>query len=142
MPRLPAGAVFSYQTVWFPPCRAASDRRVRRPVARFRQRGVQMRYLMASVLVACTGIASPAHAQWMEAKIPGEQHRTVQGCAAEARKPGDWVCIFVRCDQPGSPPSLHFSTPGPDIQGNIKLVIDDATFTLSVTAKSPLALST
>ncbi len=101
-----------------------------------------MRYLMASVLVACIGIASPAHAQWMEAKIPGEQHRTVQGCAAEARKPGDWVCIFVRCDQPGSPPSLHFSTPGPDIQGNIKLVIDDATFTLSVTAKSPLALST
>ena len=71
-----------------------------------------MRYLMASVLGACIGIASPAHAQWMEAKIPGEQHRTVQGCAAEARKPGDWVCIFVRCDQPGSPPSLHFSNSG------------------------------
>jgi hypothetical protein len=80
----------------------------------------------------------------MDAKIPGEQHRTVQGCAAEARKPGDWVCIFVRCDQPGSPPILHFSTPGPDMQGNITPVIDDATFTLSVPAssKSPLALST
>jgi hypothetical protein len=85
-----------------------------------------------------------AQAQWTEAKIPGEQHRTAQGCAEETRNPGDWVCIFVRCDQPGSPPSVHFSTPGPDIQGDVKLLIDDESFALSVPASpaSPLALST
>ena len=80
----------------------------------------------------------------MEAKIPGEHHRAVQGCAAEVQKPGDWVCIFVRCDEPRTPPSIHFSTSGPGIRGKIKLVIDDVTFTLSVVAssKSALALST
>jgi hypothetical protein len=85
-----------------------------------------------------------AQAQWMEAKIPGEQHRTAQGCAEETGKPGDWVCVLVRCDQPSAPPGLHFSTAGPAIAGSIKLVIDDETFTLSVSAsaKSALAMST
>jgi hypothetical protein len=85
-----------------------------------------------------------ARAQWTDAKIPGEQHRTTQGCAGETSNPGDWVCIFVRCDQPGSPPSLYFSTSGLDIQGSIKVVIDDKSFALSVPAspKSPLPLST
>jgi len=90
------------------------------------------------------GSMASAQAQWTQAKIPDEQHRTAQGCAGEARNPGDWVCILVRCDQPGSPPSLHFSTPGADILGNIKLVIDNDSFALSVPAspKSPLAWST
>jgi hypothetical protein len=104
-----------------------------------------MRSLTAGLLVACMGVASmtSARAQWTEAKIPGEQHRTAQGCAGESRRSGDWVCIFVRCDQSGSPPGLHFSTPGPDIQGNIKLTIDDESFALSVPAfPSPLAMST
>jgi hypothetical protein len=84
------------------------------------------------------------HAQWMDAKIPGEKDRTVQGCAGETRDSSDWACIFVRCDQRGSPPSLHFSTSGPDIQGTIKLVIDEATFTLTVpdSPRSPLVSST
>src|SRR5262249_32467919 len=58
--------------------------------------------------------------------------------------PGDWFCIFVRCDQPRSPLTLHFSTPGPDIHGDIKLVIDEDTFAVSVPAslKSSLPLST
>ena len=105
-----------------------------------------MRLSTTSILVVCLGIASmaSAHGQWTEAKIPNEQQRTAQGCAAETRNPGDWVCILVRCDQPGSPPSLHFSTSGPDIQGSIKLVIDENSFTLSVpgSPKSPLAMST
>ncbi len=105
-----------------------------------------MRLSTTSVLVAGLGIVSmaSAQAQWTEAKIPNEQQRTAQGCAAESRNPGDWVCVLVRCDQPGSPVSLHFSTPGPDILGNVKLVIGDATFVLSVPAspKSPLAMST
>jgi hypothetical protein len=39
---------------------------------------------------------------------------------------------------------MHFSTSGPDIQGDIKLLIDEATFTLFVPRypSSPLALST
>jgi hypothetical protein len=104
-----------------------------------------MRFLTATLLVALMGATSTSgHAQWTEAKIPGEQERTAQGCAVEARNPGDWVCVFVRCDKPGSPPGLYFSTPGSDVRGNIKLVIDDGSFTLSVPAspKSPLALST
>ena len=105
-----------------------------------------MRLSTTSLLVACMGVASTAsaQAQWTEAKIPNEQQRTAQGCAGETRNPGDWVCILVRCDQPGSPPSLHFSSPGPDIQGNIKLVIDNKSFALSVPAspRSPLASST
>ena len=105
-----------------------------------------MRSSTASLLVACISAASmaSAQAQWTEAKIPGEQLRTAQGCAGETRNPGDWVCIFVRCDRPGSPPSLHFSTPGPDILGDIKLAIDEESFALSVPAspRSPLASST
>jgi len=107
--------------------------------------------LSASLLVACISIGSLAvgsmtssEAQWTQAKIPGEQHRTAQGCAGEARNPGDWVCVLVRCDQRGSPPSLHFSTPGADILGNIKLVIDNDSFAVAVpeSPKSPLAWST
>jgi hypothetical protein len=105
-----------------------------------------MRLATTGLLVACVGAASvaTAQAQWTEAKIPNEQHRTAQGCAGEARNAGDWICILVRCDQAGSPPSLHFSTPGADIQGNVKLVIGDASFALSVPAspKSPLPWST
>ncbi len=111
----------------------------------FTLRGDQMRLLTASLLIACMGVASTrGYAQWMDAKIPGEKDRTVQGCAGETRNRGDWACVLVRCDQPGSPPSLHFSTSGPDIRGDIKLVIDDATFTLSVpdSPRSPLASST
>jgi hypothetical protein len=40
-------------------------------------------------------------------KDTDEQHLTAQGCAQETTNPGDWVCILVRCDQPGPPPSLH-----------------------------------
>ncbi len=104
-----------------------------------------MRSWTAGVLAACMSFASMAgaQAQWTEAKIPGEQHRTAQGCAAETRKPGDWVCIFVRCDLPGAPPSLHFSTAGPDIYGNVSLAIDGESFAVSVPASpSPLAFST
>ena len=99
-----------------------------------------------SVVIACLALASSeaVQAQWMEAKIPGEQQRTAQGCAEETRKPGDWLCVFVRCDQPGAAPSLHFSTAGAEIAGSIKVVIDDETFTLAVSpaGKSPLAMST
>ncbi len=105
-----------------------------------------MRSTTASLLFACMGVASTtsAQAQWTEAKIPGEQYRAAQGCAGETRNPGDWTCILVRCDQPGSPPGLHFSTPGADIQGNIKVSVDDKSFTLSVPAspRSPLPSST
>jgi hypothetical protein len=104
-----------------------------------------MRTLTGGLLIACMGVASmeSTHAHWTEAKIPGEQQRTAQGCADETRKPSDWVCIFVRCDQPGSPPSLHFSTAGPDIHGKIKLAIDDESFAVAVPASpSPLAMST
>jgi hypothetical protein len=102
----------------------------------------------ASLLIGCAfaylGAASAGHAQWTDAKIPGEKDRAAQGCAAETRNPGDWTCILVRCDQAGSPPSLHFSTPGADIKGNIKLTIDDASFSISVpeSPKSPLPSST
>jgi hypothetical protein len=106
-----------------------------------------MRFMTVSVLVGCMSLAATANAraQWTEAKIPGEQTRTVQGCAQETQKPGDWVCILVRCDRPRAPVSLHFSTPGSDIHGKIKLVIDEEnSFTLSVpkTLQSPLAHST
>jgi hypothetical protein len=105
-----------------------------------------MRLSTTSILVLCLGIASmaSAHGQWTEAKIPNEQQRAAQGCAAETRNPGDWLCVLVRCDQPGSPPSLHFSTSGPEIQGSVKVQIDEGSFTLSVSGspKSPLAMST
>jgi hypothetical protein len=90
-------------------------------------------------------LAASAHAtSWTSAKFPGEQNRAVQGCADDARNPGDWFCIVIRCDQPGSPLSLYFSAPGPDIRGDVKLVIDEHSFAVSVPAslKSPLPLST
>lgn len=111
----------------------------------FTLRGGKMRVLTASLLIACMAVfTTQGHAQWTDAKIPGEKDRTVQGCAGETRHSSDWACIFVRCDQRGSSPSLHFSTSGPDIQGTIKLVIDGATFTLTVpdSPRSPLLLST
>src|SRR5262249_22424201 len=88
--------------------------------------------------------STSGQAQWTDAKIPGERDRAAQGCASETRNPGDWTCMLVRCDQLGAPPSLHFSTPGSDIRGNIKLVIDDATFAISIpdTPRSPLPSST
>jgi hypothetical protein len=104
-----------------------------------------MRLLTASLLIACICVVSTSgYAQWTDAKIAGEKDRTVQGCASETRNRGDWSCVLVRCDQPGLPPSLYFSTSGSDIHGNIKLVIDDATFTLSVpdSPRSSLAFST
>jgi hypothetical protein len=106
-----------------------------------------MRLTMLRPLVGCVvlALAGPAHAtSWTSAKFPGEQNRAVQGCADDAQNPGDWFCIFVRCDQAGSPLSLHFSAPGPDIHGDIKLVIDEETFAVSVPAslKSQLPLST
>ena len=106
-----------------------------------------MRLVMSSVLVGCMIVASMGSLQaasWTSAKIPGEQNQAVQGCADDPQKPGDWLCVIVRCDQPGSPLSLHFSAPEPDVQGNIKLVIDKDSFALSVPAslKSPLPSST
>src|SRR5215472_16799430 len=106
-----------------------------------------MRLLASSLLIGSAGFLLPAPAQatsWMSAKFPGEQDRAVQGCAEDAQNPGDWFCIFVRCEQPRSPLTLHFSTPGPDIHGDIKLVIDEDTFAVSVPAslKSSLPLST
>ena len=106
-----------------------------------------MRMVMLSVLVGCVGVAPLGNVQaasWTSAKIPGEQNQAVQGCADDPQKAGDWLCIIVRCDQPGSPLSLHFSAPAPDIQGDVKLVIDKDSFAVSVPAslKSPLPLST
>jgi hypothetical protein len=99
------------------------------------------------LLVGAMGLvlATSAHAtSWTSAKFPGEQNRAVQGCADDARNPGDWFCILIRCDKPGSPLSLYFSAPGPDIRGDVKLVIDERSFPVSVPAslKSPLPLST
>jgi hypothetical protein len=109
-----------------------------------------MRVSAAWLIVASIGAGmgvgppTPAQAQWTQAKIPDEQQRTAQGCAAESRNPGDWVCVLVRCDQPGSAPSLHFSTPEADIRGNINLVVDNQSFAVAVpeTPKSPLVSAT
>jgi hypothetical protein len=106
-----------------------------------------MRFMMLSLLVAAMAMTSAGNADamsWTSAKIPGEQNRAVQGCADDARNPCDWFCIVVRCDQPRAPLSLYFSAPGPDIHGDIKLIIDEDTFAVSVPAslKSTLALST
>jgi hypothetical protein len=105
-----------------------------------------MRLMMSSLLAGCICLASIADVPavpWTSAKFPGEQNRAVQGCADNPEKAGDWVCIIIRCDQPGSL-SLNFSVAGPEIQGNVELVIDDSTFALSVPAslKSALPLST
>src|SRR5258707_9173646 len=77
----------------------------------------QMRLMMLRLVIGCMGLAFAADAgatSWTSAKVPGEQNRAVQGCADDAQNPGDWFCIFIRCDQPGSPLSLYFSAPGPD----------------------------
>ena len=106
-----------------------------------------MRLMMLRLVIGCTAFAFAADAgatSWTSAKVPGEQNRAVQGCADDAQNPGDWFCIFIRCDRPGSPLSLYFSAPGPDIRGDIKLVVDEDTFTVSVptSSKSALPLST
>jgi hypothetical protein len=106
-----------------------------------------MKLMTLSLVVGCICFPSMAQAQaapWTSAKFPGEQNRAVQGCASDPQKAGDWLCIFVRCDQPGSPVSLHFSALGPEIQGKFDLVVDEDTFTVSVPAslKSALPLST
>src|SRR5947208_16885611 len=102
-----------------------------------------MRLPFLSLLIGCISLAEMATAQatcWTSAKVPGEQNRAVQGCADDAQNPGDWFCIFIRCDRPGSPLSLYFSAPGPDIRGDIELVIDEDTFTVSVATSSKAAL--
>jgi hypothetical protein len=106
-----------------------------------------MRLMMLPLVIGCMALALPAEAgatSWTSAKVPGEQNRAVQGCAEDAQNPGDWFCIFIRCDRPGSPLSLYFSAPGPDIRGDVKLVIDEDTFAVSVptSPKSALPLST
>ena len=106
-----------------------------------------MKLMALSLVVGCVCFPSMGHAQaapWTSAKLPGEQNRAVQGCANDPQKAGDWLCIFVRCDQPGSPVSLYFSVMGPDIQGNIELLVDEDAFAVSVpgSLKSALPLST
>ena len=94
-----------------------------------------MRFVMLGVLVGCFclgPIGSVKAASWTSAKFPGEQSRAVQGCVDSPQKVGDWLCIVVRCDHPGSPLSLHLSVPEPDIEGDIELVIDENTFALSM----------
>ena len=106
-----------------------------------------MRFMNPSLLIGCmalTLVGKADAAPWTSAKFPSEQDRAVQGCADDVQNPGDWFCIFVRCEQPRSPLSLHFSAPGPDIHGDIKLVVDEDLFAVSVptSLKSPLPLST
>jgi hypothetical protein len=106
-----------------------------------------MRVVILSLLIACVCfdlIGDAKAAPWTSAKFPGEQNRAVQGCADNPQNSGDWLCIVVRCDRPGSPLSLYFSVPEPDIQGDIELMIDENTFALSVprSLKSELPLST
>jgi hypothetical protein len=94
-----------------------------------------MRFVMLGVLVGCfclDPIRSVKAASWASAKFPGEQSRAVHGCGDNPQKVGDWLCIVVRCDHPGSPLSLHLSVPEPDIEGDIELVIDENTFALSM----------
>jgi hypothetical protein len=85
-----------------------------------------MRVVIFGVLVGCFCLdptGSVKAASWTAAKFPGEQSRAVQGCADNPQKVGDWLCIVVRCDHPGSPLSLHLSVPQPDIEGDIELII-------------------
>ncbi len=108
--------------------------------------GRPMRFCAVSFAITCVSVLSisSAQAQWTEAKIPNEQNRTVQGCAAEPRQPGDWVCIMLRCDQPGSPLSLYFSSAKPELRGKVKLLTDDGSFEVSIAApaSSQLPFST
>ena len=95
----------------------------------------RMRLVTLGVIVGCLcldPIQSVKAASWTSAKFPGEQSRAVQGCGDNAQNVGDWVCIVVRCDHPGSPLSLHLSVPEPDIEGDIELVTDENAFALSV----------
>jgi hypothetical protein len=106
-----------------------------------------MRFVTSSLLAGCICLAALADAAalpWTSAKFPGEQDRAVHGCAEYPPKPGDWLCVVIRCDSPKSPVSLHFTAPGPDIEGDIELLVDDRRFKLSVpkSLKSPLPLST
>jgi hypothetical protein len=94
-----------------------------------------MRVVIFGVLVGCFCLdptGSVKAASWTSAKFPGEQSRAVQGCADNPQKVGDWLCIVVRCDHPGSPLSLHLSVPQPDIEGDIELIIDENIFALSL----------
>ena len=100
-----------------------------------------MRLVMLGVIVGCLcldPIGSVKAASWTSAKFPGEQNRAVQGCGDNVQNVGDWLCLVVRCDHPGSL-GLHLSVPEPGIEGDIELVTDENTFTLSV-ARSAEAL--
>jgi hypothetical protein len=79
--------------------------------------------------------------EWTQSSFPGEANRTVQGCA-DRFTDDTYVCIFVRCDDDGKL-SLHFTAPGPDIVGDIKLMVDGASFAVSVprSLKSQLPIS-
>jgi hypothetical protein len=106
----------------------------------------RMRLVALSLLGGCICLASAGDgtaAPWTSAKIPGEQERAVQGCADNS-KAGDWLCIIIRCDNPKSPVSMHFSASGAEIQGNIELIIDKNIYAVSVPAssKSPLPNAT
>src|SRR5262245_17350500 len=105
-----------------------------------------MRFPLLGLLTGCmslAGVATSDATSWTSAKFPGEQNRAVQGCADDAQNPGDWFCIVIRCDRPGSPLSLYVSAPGPDIHGDIKLTVDEQSFPVSLPAslQSPVPLS-
>lgn len=105
-----------------------------------------MRVMMFGVLLGCFCLdpaGSVEAASWTSAKFPGEQNRAAQGCADNAHHVGDWLCIVIRCDHPGSPLSLHLSVAEPDIEGDIKLIVDENTFPLSLArSDKSLPLST
>ena len=64
-----------------------------------------MRLVMLGVIVGCfclDPIRSVKAASWTSAKFPGEQNRAVQGCGDNVQNVGDWLCLVVRCDHPGS----------------------------------------
>jgi len=65
----------------------------------------RMRLVMLGVIVGCLcldPIGSVKAASWTSAKFPGEQNRAVQGCGDNVQNVGDWLCLVVRCDHPGS----------------------------------------
>src|SRR5437763_7701033 len=94
--------------------------------------------LSAAYLSSC--LAATRHPEWSASKFPGEQSRTVQGCVVGAGS--EYVCVFVRCDEDKSI-RLHFSAPGPDIYGDVSLVIDGRSYSFSVphSPPSPLPLA-
>src|SRR5205807_9337564 len=94
-----------------------------------------MRLPFLNLLIGCMSLAEMATAQatsWTSAKILGEQNRAVQGCADDAQNPGDWLCIVIRCDRPGSPLSLYVSAPGSDVHGEVKLIVGEQSFSVSL----------